>query len=107
MAREFRTDLLGPGKWRDRFTDKGRVKRECGGKWSFQVAAKSITHTEPGRVWFSEDPDPVQVLVWTTGPLGWMHDLKTLPVGTPFDDALAATGLPGFLGWDRETDEEG
>lgn len=84
--RQFERDLLGPSeRYADRFTDKGRVKREHGGGWSFQIAPSHSNSTE--------------ALIWTVGPLGWWHDFQTVPVGMPFDEALERTALPAFFGW--------
>lgn len=90
--RQFQTELLGePATLRERFTDKGRLRRQYGGRNSFQIAPSTLRDGE--------------VLIWTIGPMGWWHDFQTLPQGTPFDEALARTHLPGYLGW--EVDDEG
>lgn len=87
--RSFRTDLLGePATLRERFTDKGRLRREYGGRNSFQIA--------PSKT-------PGEVLIWTIGPMGWWHDFQRVPEGTSFDEALGRTHLPGHLGWGRFT----
>ena len=86
MAREFQTGNCGkPNRFRDHFSDKGRVRAAYGSGWSFQIAR----HRD-GKVW-----------IWTVGPLEGWHDFQEIAPGTPFDDALFRTGLPGHLGWRR------
>ena len=98
--RQFERDLLGEStKYADRFTDKGRVKREFGGGWSFQIAPAGIVRNEPGRSWVEDDPNPTEALIWVVGPLGWWHDFQKVPVGLPFDEALERTTLPAYFGW--------
>lgn len=84
MTRQFEVGLLGkPDTYRERFTDKGRIRKAYGGKSSFQIA-----HTLG------------KVTIWTIGPLGWWHDFQHVPEGTSFDEALRLTHIPAHYGWE-------